>query len=285
MMATPNWMNRVTHHRTNRLVNRNAISRVMLVLVMLVAGPSAAFADEIAKPTKADAKAHLATGAALYRAREFEKAIEEFKSGILVEDAPIFHFNLGQSYRQLGRYEDSIWHFERFLRRANPLPPKYKDAVESLLRDMKSELERKAMTRPPVEPADGEANKDIAKPAVPIVVAPPPAVPASPWYADGLGWGLVGAGVVGGGVSVFLFVSASSLDDDANKEPSQTKQDELRAQAGSRRLAGTIIGVVGAGALVTGIVKLAINPRAERERASSLSFTFTTNGVAVAGQF
>lgn len=284
MMAIPN-SGRVNgvNQRTQGHVFRNVASRVVLVLVMLVAGPGVAFADEIAKPTKADAKAHLATGAALYRAREFEKAIEEFKAGILVEDAPIFHFNLGQSYRQLGRYEDSIWHFERFLRHANPLPPKYQDAVESLLRDMKSELERKAMTRPPIEPADGEANKDIGKPAAPTVVAPPPAVPASPWYADGLGWGLVGAGAVGGGVSVFLFVRASSLDDDANNEPSQTMQDELRDQASSRRLAGTIIGVVGAGALVTGIVKLAIAPRTES--ASSLSFMFTTNGVAVAGQF
>ncbi|MGE0401896.1 MAG: hypothetical protein AB7T06_34655 [Kofleriaceae bacterium] len=265
-----------------------AARHVMVALLVLCIGSVAHADEEIAKPTKADAKAHLTSGAGLYRAREFEKAIEEFKAGILVEDAPIFHFNLGQSYRQLGKYEDSIWHFERFLHGANPLPAKYKDAVESLVRDMKAELERKAMTRPPTEPADGEGSKEITKPAEPSVPevpeVPPPSEAAAPWYADGVGWGLVGAGVVGGGVSLFLFVNASSLDDDANKEPSQSRQTELRDQASSRRLIGTIVGVVGAGVLVTGIVKLAITPH-RSERASNVSLVFSTNGVAVAGRF
>lgn len=281
--ASAGWANHVKHS----LKITSVATRILVVLLVVLVGSATALADdEIAKPTKAEAKTRLTAGAGLYRAREFEKAIEEFKAGILIEDAPIFHFNLGQSYRQLGRYEDAIWHFDRFLHRANPLPPKYKEAVESLIRDMKGELDRKAMTTPPTEPADGETNKEIAKPVTPlppVVVAPPPESVA-PWYADGLGWGLVGAGVVGGGVSLYLFLNASSLEDDANNESSQMRQDELRNQASSRRLAGTIIGVVGAGALVTGIVKLAITPH-RAENASSVSFMFTTNGVAVAGRF
>jgi tetratricopeptide (TPR) repeat protein len=288
MMAISNAgrMKHVSHHRNFPSESRRIAYRAIGVLLVLLGCVGAAFADdEIAKPTKAEAKAHLASGAGFYRAREFEKAIEEFKAGILVEDAPIFHFNLGQSYRQLGRYEDAIWHFDRFLRRANPLPPKYKDAVESLVRDMKGELDRKAMTRPPTDPADGEGNKEIAKPVKqPIPVPPPPSEAVSPWYADGLGWGLLGAGVVGGGVSVFLFVRAGALDDDANAEASQSRQSDLRDQASSRRLAGTIIGVVGAGALITGIVKLAIVPHHD-ERPSAVSLVFSTNGVAVTGRF
>jgi hypothetical protein len=265
---------------------------VPLVIVMLaLANPRAAVGDdEIAKPAKAEAKAQLTAGAGLYRAREFEKAIEKFKAGVVVEDAPIFHFNLGQAYRQLGRYEESIWHFERFLRRANPLPTKYKDAVESLVRDMKAEMERKAMTRPPVEPADGETKDVVVKPSTPSTVAAAPAVPLAdtpPWYADGLGWGLAGTGVAATGVSLFLLVRASSLDDDANAEPTQTRQDELRDQAGSRRLAGTIIGVVGAGALVTGVIKLALTSdrSSANGESSAVSFGFTSNGVAVLGRF
>lgn len=268
--------------------------RVIFVALLLVVTVTSVVSadDEIAKPTEPEAKARLAAGAGLYRAREFEKAIEEFKAGVVIEDAPIFHFNLGQAYRQLGRYEDSIWHFERFLRRANPLPAKYKDAVESLVRDMKAELDRKAMTRPPVEPADGE-TKDVVKtppspsqPVPPTPIAPPP-MAAAAWYADGVGWGLAGTGVAAGGVSLFLFVSAGSLDDDANAEPMQTRQDELRNRASSRRLAGTIIGVVGAGALVTGIIKLAITPSRSvgNERSSAVSLGFTPSGIVVMGRF
>jgi tetratricopeptide (TPR) repeat protein len=287
MMTTSNAarMKHVSHQPNHRSKSRSIAHRAVIVLLVLLAGLGTAIADdEIAKPTKAKAKEHLAAGAGLYRAREFEKAIEQFKAGILVEDAPIFHFNLGQSYRQLGRYEDSIWHFDRFLRRANPLPPKYRDAVESLVKDMKAEMERKAMTRPPTDPADGEGNKEIEKTVKQPIPVAPPIESVSPWYADGFGWGLLGTGVVGGGVSAFLFVRAGALDDDANAEASQSRRSDLRDQASSRRLAGTIIGVVGAGALVTGIVKLAIAPH-RPERTDSISFVFSGNGVALAGKF
>ena len=269
--------------------NTPLLRTFFVALLLVVAATSVVIADdEIAKPTKAEAKTRLATGAGLYRAREFEKAIEEFKAGVVIEDSPIFHFNLGQAYRQLGRYEDSIWHFERFLRRANPLPAKYKDAVESLVRDMKAELDRKAMTRPPVEPADGE-TKDVVKTPPPPTAQPTPIgappMDAAPWYADGIGWGLAGTGVAAGSVSLFLFVSAGALDDDANAEPTQTRQDELHDRASSRRLAGTIIGVVGAGALVTGIIKLAITPGRAEATERSVSLGFTPDGVVVTGRF
>lgn len=278
------WINAV---RGRNSMNGRFVFTSMTVLLLVGFLLGTAYAeDEIAKPTTGEGKERLTAGTRLYRLREFEKAIEEYKAGALKEDAPIFYYNLGQCYRQLGRYEDAIWHYQRFLDRANPLPAKYKQAVETFIRDMKSELEKKAMTSPPTEPApDGKAMPSPGR--EPLPPTPAPVIePGAPWYADGIGWGIVGAGAVGTGISVWLLLDAKSLDDDANSEPSQAMQEDLHDRASSRRLTGTIVGVVGAAALVTGIVKLVITP-GDRERSSATSFNFgvTRNGVVVMGRF
>lgn len=268
------------------------LRRLMAVLVgaWMITRAIPALADEITKPTSAEARAKLSAGAGLFRAGEFEKALEEYKAGVVIEDAPIFHYNLGQSYRHLGRYKEAIWHFQRFLRHANPLPDKYKQATETMIRDMKSEMDRKAMTNPPTEPADGEPAKNVPAPpqsAPPASQASTPTELPPPWYNDALGWGLAGSGVLGAGVSVALLVNAKSLDDDANAESSQVKQDELRERASSRRLAGAIVGVVSTGLLVTGIVKLVIAPngREQQSLASAIDISITPSGFAIAGRF
>lgn len=258
-----------------------------LVLAMLA---GSAFADPpIRKPKITEALDHLARGNKLYNVRSFEEASVEYKAGALVEPAPIFDYNLGQCYRQLGRYDDAIWHYQRFLDRANPLPAKYKQAVEDFIREMKAEQEKRAMTKQPTEPAP-DSRPTVIEPA-----SNPPPSPrvvtvldrGEPWYADGLGWGLTGTGVVASGASLWLLLDASSLSDDANHEASQEKQTALRNRASDRRLAGAIVGVVGGAALVTGIIKLAIAPK-DRQRtvtAADLALGVTSNGVVVSGRF
>jgi tetratricopeptide (TPR) repeat protein len=131
---------------------RAVASLLVVLLLSALATATTAHADALAKPSNAVAREHLTTGNRYYRVREFDKAIEEYKAGAVREDAPVFYYNLGQCYRQLGRYEDAIWHYERFLERGKP-----KGEIEASVRDfvvqMKAELEKKAMTQPPVEPA------------------------------------------------------------------------------------------------------------------------------------
>lgn len=260
---------------------------VAFVCVIGLEGRAALADDEIAKPTTSEARDRLTAGTRLYRVREFEKAIDEYKAGALKEDAPVFYYNLGQCYRQLGKYEDAIWHYQRFLDRATTAPRKYRDAAEGFIKEMKAELEKRAMTSQPTEPApDGKATPIEPNPAV-REDKPPVVVPAAPepWYADAFGWGLTGTGVVATSVSAYLLLDASSLEDDANHEPSQETQRALRDRASQRRLAGAIVGVVGVGALVTGIIKLAIAPKRESTTATALDVGVSTNGVFVTGRF
>lgn len=272
---------------TPRLVRR--LCALVAVLCVLVAGPTLAVAEEeIAKPTTPAAQEHLTKGVRLYRLGDFEEAIKEYKAGALVEEAAIFYYNLGQSYRKLGNYDKAIWNYQRFLDRAKPLPAAYKVAVEGFIREMTAEKEQAARNTPPTGPAPGpnetpvSANSVASAPQVVTVVEP-----GEPWYADRVGWGIAATGVVSSSVAIWLVLDAKGLDDDADAQSSQAKQVELHDRADSRRLAGTIIGVAGGAALVAGIIKLAVTPSAREQpvKASSADIGVWRHGLAVMGRF
>lgn len=251
------------------------------LLVLLVFAEPASADNALAKPKNATAQQRLAAGNKLYRVREFEKAVEEYKAGALIEDVPVFHYNLGQCYRQLGKYEDAIWHYERFIERGKPAG-QLRGAVDAFLTQMRSELERKAMSQPPTEPApEPKPAPDPPQPKTTTIK-----IPGEPWHRDRVGWGLSAAGVVGVGVSSWLFINAKGLDEDSNAEATQGERKDLRDRASSRRLLGTIVGVGGAGLLVAGLVKLALRPD-DREQTitTSLNLGITGDGVFVTGRF
>jgi len=84
-------------------------------------GGNLAFAgNPLARPTKREARGHLDRGNKLYNLRSFDEAIAEFKAGAIIEAVPVFDYNLGQAYRQLGKYEDALWHYDRFLNYGHP---------------------------------------------------------------------------------------------------------------------------------------------------------------------
>jgi tetratricopeptide (TPR) repeat protein len=247
--------------------------RFVSILIMLVcfAYPRPLHAGPPPKPTNPEALAHFNRGNKLFNVRSFDEAVTAYKAGALVEAAPIFDYNLGQCYRQLGQYKEAIWHYERFLKRGQP-EQDYLDGVTGLIAQMRSELDKAAMTQQPTEPAPE-----------PVPASTTPSSDAA-WYSDAMGWGLTAAGAVGLGVAGGLFLSASNLDDDANQNPIQRERDDLYDQASRRRLVGTIVGIGGAGLLVTGVIKLAITPTGARS-ATSWNLGVSGNGVMVFGRF
>lgn len=253
----------------------------VIAMLTLIGLASPAQADDaLAKPKNAIAQQRLAAGNKLYRVREFEKAVEEYKAGALVEDVPVFHYNLGQCYRQLGRYEDAIWHYERFLERGKPTG-QLRGAVDAFLTQMRSELEKKAMSQPPVDPAPEPKPEPVSQPKTTTI-----RIPGEPWHRDRLGWAITAAGLVGVGVSSWLLVSANGLDKDSNVQPLQAERQELRDRASSRRTIGTFVGIGGAALLVGGLVKLALHPDDRTETVTtSLNLGIAGDGIFVTGRF
>lgn len=230
----------------------------MMTIVLLLGTVAVTTAEPaIGKPIGAAALDHLARATKLYNVRSFEEAAAEYKAGALIEPAPVFDYNLGQCYRQLGRYKDAIWHYERFLR-ASPETVVHNASVATFISQMRAELESRAMTAPPTEPAA----------AVPLNAAP--VAPAREhWYADRVGWALTASGVLALGGSVALLRRASELADDANHTASQRASDELHDRADVCTVVGTAMSVGGIALVATGVIKLA----------------FTPDGITIGGSF
>jgi tetratricopeptide (TPR) repeat protein len=261
-----------------------AFARASLLVVWLISAfATTAHADALAPPTDPVARKHQVTGNRYYRLlRDFEKAIEEYQAGALKEDAPVFSYNLGQCYRRLGRYEEAIWHYERFLDRGKPTG-EVEASVKKFIAQMKDELAKKAMTKPPAEPAPPPASNPPDRSALVSADATQIVVARSPWwYEDTFGWGMTGAGAVAVGASGLMFLSASRLINQANSEPNQQAQGELHDKADTRRLLGTVITVGGAALIATGVLKLAIN---DGERSPRATLGIGKSGLALFGRF
>ncbi len=122
------------------------------------------------RPINADARAHLDRGNRLFRVHELDQAIEAYKAGILLEDAPLFHFNLGQAFRRAGQYERALWHFELFARHVQAADPD-RPIIEAIIAKTKGEnLSTSSLPRAPIASADSRSAADAA---APVADAPP----------------------------------------------------------------------------------------------------------------
>ena len=206
---------------------------IAVVVLSLISAVTSAYGDPLSKPSAPEARNHLLRGNRFYGIRSFDEAVAEYKEGALIEPAPVFDYNLGQCFRQLGKYKEAIWHYERFLTRANP-QGELLDTVNNFIAQMKAELDKKAMTQQPTEPAP--------LPSSPARDAPAPSH-GEVWYDDTWGWALSGAGVVGVAVGGGLLANAASLNGNANMTTNQQERDRLRDQEHNRNVLGAITGV------------------------------------------
>lgn len=264
-------------------------SFLAIILLLLNAFAPAVRADDAAMRLPADpsALAHYTQGNRLYRLRKFDEAIAEYQAGAMIEPALVFDYNLGQCYRQIGKYAEAIWHYERFLKHGQA--DKERQAlVTGFLSQMRAELERKAMTQPPTD-IPPEPNPPAAR------SGPTPALTSSPplsgtgrserWYSDGIGWGLVGTGAIGGGIAGVLFLSSSNLRNEAYASLSENRRTDLRDTANTRERIGMAIGVGGAVLMVGGLIKLAIYPSEPSRTRTSWAFGASSRGLVVLGRF
>lgn len=267
----------------------------VVTLLLVVLGTGHVHADEkLPSPQDPAARAHLDAGNKAYRLKDFEAAIREYRAGAQAETGPTYTFwyNLGQSYRQLGRYEDAIWFYTQFLAQAPATLRLHRDAASSFIEKMKAELDKAATSAPPTEPAPtsiegGEGPATRARPAA----EQPSDNPRSSeekrprWYQDRLGWAVTNAGAVGLGLSVGLVVSGRSLDTQANTEDQQAERRALRDRASTRMLMGGIAGGIGAVALGVGVVMLARTPADTERRSVGLIPLSDGAAILVRGSF
>lgn len=248
--------------------------------------------NPLARPAKREARDHLDRGNRLYNTRSFDEAIIEYKAGALVESATVFDYNLAQAYRQVGKYAEAIWHYERFLDEGHP-DQELADAVNAFLKEMRAQLANRAQTMPPTNaaPADAEAGKvsrqdPSSSHEARSVSSSAEMTIARPSRTDWLGWGITGMGVVAIGSASAVLLSASHLSDQANMESDVQHRHQLRDQASTRNTIGLVVGIGGVALAASGIVKLVLHGREPaRPRAAAWDVGVSSNGAFVTGRF
>jgi tetratricopeptide (TPR) repeat protein len=110
---------------------------------------------DLDNPTNEAANAHLKQGNKFFRASQFERAIDEYQAGAVIEDAPIFFFNLGQSYRFAGDPRNAIRNYTLYLSRGGD-PQRIETSEGKIveLRPAADEAERERRERE--QPAHGQ---------------------------------------------------------------------------------------------------------------------------------
>jgi tetratricopeptide (TPR) repeat protein len=286
----------------------------IVVFLAVLGGSRADAGNPLAKPTDRTAREHLERGNRLYNTRAFDEAITEYKAGALAEPAPVFDYNLGQAYRQLGRYQDALWHYARFLKYGNPTG-ELLDAVNGFMTEMRAQLANRAPNMPPTGPAATEAAASpgtAGAPSTAAAAASPSTAgaartvgarsvaerndraeqldrvertneaDAAPWF----GWTMLGTGAAATGASVVLLLRASALHEQANAEPDVRKRVELHDQGRTRNMIGAAVGIGGLALTVTGVVMLVRHPHRPRSASTaSLDIGLSGHSVAVFGRF
>lgn len=306
------------------------IRSVVWVVVAVVAAPGVAGADgpcdaeaaavrgkvdpSLTPPTNPTAVARMKSGNEHHRealkraavvatrdqaAAEFQAAIDDYVAAAMASPSPSVLYNLAQTYRAAGNYEDAIAQYRLFLDRGKP-GAGFRKLIECQIGAMAAELDRAASAAPPRGPGpendpdeEGDPPRDssttTATDSGPKFSGPAPELPnapptprAEPWHADPLGWTVAGSGVAVGALGAFFLLDARSLRSDADRESRDDVRDELRAKADSRQTWGAVGAVAGGALLVAGVVKLALVPDAPRAR---VALRIAPTSIAIAGAF
>ena len=279
-----------------------------MVVVGCLSSASTVFADspaqapyKFAQPKNRDAREHLKHGARLYNNQDFKAAIDEFKAGALAEPCSTFDYDLGQSYRQLGEYKEALWHYQRFLDDGKPTGEVLL-AVTEWITEMRAHLANAARTMPPTEPAPDSTQQET--PALPPAAAKSAQPTTRPRITQAdtetrqahpdegrresvnwIGWTVTVGGVAALGTTGYLFLRASTLDDQANMNIDNHARSELHDRASTRRLAGALVAAAGMGLTATGIYLLIASHHTERSTTASLDVGITGRSVVMFGRF
>jgi tetratricopeptide (TPR) repeat protein len=204
------------------------------LLAALAAVPSTPWAQPAPAPAP-EPDDPVQRALALYGEGRFAEAAVAFEQAYTKSPDPALLYAWAQALRQGGGCERAIEIYDRFLA-SEPNPTDRDAAIAG-----RAECIAKRPVPPPPE--------ETARPTTPAVVAPA----ERPWYRDGVGAILIGAGAVGLATGGGLYLWARSSADGG-----ETYGDAVNAldRARERRTIAVVVAGVGGALAVAGLVRL-----------------------------
>ncbi len=142
-----------------------------LVVFAVLLGAASARGDD-----RAAARRLYEAGTKHYNVGEYREALEAFKAAYFAKSDPVFLFNMGQCYRQLGEPDGAAREYRAYLReRPNAAN---RAEVEEFIAAAERELQRRAAAMPPTGTLAPDARAAAA--------AEPEARPPRRWWIVGV---------------------------------------------------------------------------------------------------
>jgi tetratricopeptide (TPR) repeat protein len=257
---------RVLSIRLGRILPRAAVLAVGLALV--VVGASGRAEAQMTQAQKDEVKLHYQRATRAYDLQKYTEAIEEYQKAYEISGDPPMLYNIAQAYRLADQPGEAVRYYRRFLQR---MPnARNREDVERKIADQEkiAEGRRKASEAappPPTLPTKPPPVVEVKPPPPPVVPAqPPPAQPApapEPSHARAIiGWCLVGAGVIAGGLAGYEGYVATQKADQLSKDSmmmmTKTFDPSLEDAGKNANIAAIALGIGGAALGLTGIIVL-----------------------------
>jgi tetratricopeptide (TPR) repeat protein len=245
------------------------------------------------------AKQYYKLGEKLYNRSDYEGALKQFEKAYQHSQRPAFVYNMARCFEFMGKLEQAIEHYERFLESK----PKIAEVIKSRIANLRKKLQesKPGETKPPTEtkptprPPAGETKPSPTPERTPEPTPEPEPTPPPSRGARWMGitgWVLVGVGAASLIASIALGAKAASLSNDLEEasvadppKPYADWRDKEDQGETLEKMQFVTLGV-GAAAVVGGAVLVFLDMRAERQQRSAwIAPTLTRGGALVSGSW
>ena len=242
------------------------------------------------------AKGYYKLGVELYNRADYEEALVQFKKAFKYSGKAALLHNMARCYESLGRHEEAVAHYERYLEEGKPADAAM---ISARIGNLKRLIERKKTPAPKPAPVSASQPTPAPAPATKPAGSDTPKPPDKPTPAPApsrsrplrtTGWILVGVGAASLVAGIILGKSASDAasnleDDNADKkgvEYADVMKDVEHGQSMQNAQIATL--VVGGVAAAAGAVLLILDARrASTDRQAWLAPAITPGGAMVSG--
>lgn len=255
-----------------------------------------------AAPSSAQSNASTTSTIALLRQADAAYDVSDYGSALSLYQAayrqtqePTILNNVARVQARLGRWQDAVDTWQRFLERMPSAPNRVQ--VEASIRDAQTRAEQARLeaerqrqiavnaTQPAVNATQRPAASSGSASAGAVAAPRSASVPVGAWVTVGVG----GAAAVGGAVLLGLYAGAvgelqlasNCAPDGAGGFNCEPSAQAIHGRAQTMGTAGAVVLSVGGAAVVGGVVWAIVGRRTER----SVSAWITPNGVVVGGRF
>jgi len=244
-----------------------ALAPILAAAVLLVSlvGARPAHA-QMTQAQKDEVKLHYQRATRAYDLQKYQEAIDEYQKAYEISGDPPMLYNIAQAYRLAEQPAEAVRYYRRFLQR---MPnARNREDVERKISEQEKLAEQRKKVEPVTPPPPPPPTKpppivEVKPPPPPVVVQPPPLPPPPPEPSHArtvVGWSLIGAGAIVGGVAAYEGYRARQKGDELTRDsmamPPKTFDPSVETAGKNANVAAIALGIGGAAVAVAGAIVL-----------------------------